>query len=86
MSKSLDIAVLKEWDDRLDSMEILFDACIELGDPYEKQLKAARKLRRLIRDIIPFDNQPIVEKVSNDDDIRDIIPFVKVSNDGEAKE
>jgi hypothetical protein len=58
--------LLREWDDRLDSMELLFSSGVMLDEPYEEAVEAVQKLRRLIREILPFENVPIV--VSSDEE------------------
>jgi len=57
---TISVALLKEWDDRLDAMETLLDAAVLLGESCEVQLAAAQRLRRLMREICPLENQPIV--------------------------
>jgi hypothetical protein len=56
----LGIELLKEWDDKLETMELLFDACVELDESCGKQLATVRKLRRQLRDLCPLDRIPII--------------------------
>ena len=57
---TISVEVLKHWDEHLDTMETLFDACVELGEGCEEQLATVRKLRQQIRELVPFDNNPII--------------------------
>jgi|SoimicMinimDraft_15_1059743.scaffolds.fasta_scaffold122869_1 hypothetical protein len=52
--------ILQEWDMKLDIMETLFDACVELEEGCEEQLATVRKLRRQLRELLPFENVPII--------------------------
>jgi len=61
--------VLKEWDAKLDNMETLFDACVELGEGCEEQLATVRKLRRQLRELLPFENVPII---TDEDEVRSV--------------
>jgi hypothetical protein len=56
----LSVTLLREWDDKLDTMETLFDACVELDEPCEEQLATVRKLRRQLRELCPLDCVPII--------------------------
>ena len=57
---ALSVEVLQEWDEKLDTMEVLFDACVELDEGCEQQLATVRLLRQQIRELVPFDNNPII--------------------------
>jgi hypothetical protein len=60
MTTVISAEVLKEWDAKLDNMETLFDACVALDEDCIEQLATVRKLRRQLRELLPFANVPII--------------------------